>query len=242
MISPARRHRLHVTARAVNEAAAARLTPLENAKPYALMLAKLDADKRRLHLVQSVEKKIALKREMLPEYADWIDGVLEAGSGVQDDVLMHVLVWRIDAEDYPGALALAEYALKHDLKLPGQYHRTLGCLLAEEFADQALKAMVAKREANLDALAQISDMTLGCDMPDEVRAKLNKAIGLAYEGEDKPALALACLEKALTLHVQAGVKKDIERVKRTLKNEAAGRNPAPPGGAPTNTDAGHPAP
>jgi hypothetical protein len=51
-----------------------------------------------------------------------------------------------------------------------------------------------------------------------VRAKLLKAIGYGYDQiSDKPA-ALECLRKALELHDKVGVKKDIERIEREIKN------------------------
>ena len=183
------------------------------------MLAKLDADKRRLKQVQSVQKKIEVKRELLPDYAAWIEGVLQADAGGQDDVLMHVIVWRIDVEDYAGALEIADYALRHGLKLPAHYNRTLGCLLAEEFAEQAHRARNEKRAVDLSALRAIDQLTAGEDMPDEVRAKLAKEIGLACFDKGEARAALASLERALALFNGVGVKKDIERIERALKNQ-----------------------
>ncbi|MDR1853485.1 MAG: hypothetical protein LBR05_01070 [Azoarcus sp.] len=223
MSSPARAHRDRVLARRASAEAASGVKPLQHATAYELMLAKLDADRRRLKAVQSVKKKIEVKRELLPDYAGWIDGVLAGDSGVQDEVVMTVLVWRIDTEDYDGALAIADYALRHHLKLPGQYNRTLGCVLAEEFADQALRALAEKREPALEALERVDLLTAGEDMPDEVRAKLNKAIGLTLEAE-QPEAAVERLRNALTLHAAVGVKKDIERIERAIRNKAGDKS------------------
>ncbi|STH42997.1 small terminase subunit [Escherichia coli] len=44
--------------------------------------------------------------ELLPKYAAWAEGVLAAGGAQQDDVLMYVMLWRIDAGDYAGALEI----------------------------------------------------------------------------------------------------------------------------------------
>ncbi|WP_269059049.1 phage terminase small subunit, partial [Ralstonia solanacearum] len=46
-----------------------------------------------LKQVQSVERKAELKRKLLPEYAAWIRGVLDADTGAQDEVFMTVMVW-----------------------------------------------------------------------------------------------------------------------------------------------------
>lgn len=185
---------------------------------YELMLAKLHADRRDLKNIQSVERKIEHKRKILPDYTAWIDGALSvSGQARQDDVLMSVLVWQIDVGDYAAALRIAAHALRHHLVLPDQYQRTLGTLLAEEFADAALRALTASQPVDVDALMQVRELVANEDMPDEVRAKLHKSIGLALEptsAED----ALAALREAYRLHDKCGVKKDIERLERATRS------------------------
>ncbi|MBN4688500.1 terminase, partial [Escherichia coli] len=114
-----------------------------DANAYELMLAKLAEDRRRLKEVQSIERKIEIKRQILPDYAPWVQGALEAGRGGQDAVLMTVMVWRIDVGDFAGALDIAAYALRHGLVLPDQYQRDAATLIAEEIADQALASFSA---------------------------------------------------------------------------------------------------
>ncbi|MBI2306087.1 MAG: terminase [Rhodocyclales bacterium] len=205
------------------------------ANQYELMLAKLAEDRRRLKGVQSIEKKAEVKRLLLPEYQPWIEGVLKGDSGQQDDVFMTALIWTIDIGDIAGALPLARYAIGHKLVLPDQYQRTTACLIAEEAADIALKD-VAASAASLESLAEVLDLTAAEDMPDEVRAKLHKAIGYAAReraGGDAAGEGLAYLQgavdhlkRALALHDKVGVKKDIERLEVLIKNSAGtGGNP-----------------
>ncbi|WP_413708082.1 terminase endonuclease subunit [Ralstonia sp. Ralssp110] len=230
MTSPARNHFLRVSAA---QAAQAELeaNPLRHATGYELMLAQLAEHKRQLKQVQSVERKAETKRRMLPEYAAWVEGVLQADSGTQDDIFMTVLVWRIDVGDFAGALPLADYAIRHKLAMPDQYQRTTACLIAEEFANMVLKAPEAIKAEDAEALAEVEKLVSDQDMPDEVRAKLHKALGYVTDalatGQD-PATAAACREEALThlrraleLHDKSGVKKDIERIEREIKNAAA---------------------
>lgn len=214
-ISPARAHYLRVTAAqqpSTDDAPA-------HANEYELVLAQLAEHKRRLKQIESIERKIELKRELLPIYAPWIEGVLAGNSGRQDDVLMTIMVWHIDVGDLAGALPIAQYALTHNLTLPDQYKRNLPCLLAEEAAELALKQHAAGEPVDIDSLQQVDALTHELDMPDEVRAKLHKAIGYALIATD-PATALEHLQRALQLHDKVGVKKDIERLERTLKNTA----------------------
>ncbi|GHD59888.1 phage terminase small subunit [Jeongeupia chitinilytica] len=240
MTSPAKAH--FQRAVAAIEAAGAGNT-MRDATGYELMLAKLSADRRRLKQVQSIERKIVIKREeLLPEYVAYIDGVLAAGRGAQDDVLMSVMVWRVDAGDIAGALAIARYALQHKLTMPDQYERTTACLIAEEIAESALAASGNDQSVDATILHEVAALVADEDMPDEVRAKLHKAIGYALEKAD-PAEALTHLNRALQLHDKCGVKKDIERIEREMRKAAAVNAPptgeatheSPPTGEPKDT-------
>jgi hypothetical protein len=223
MTSPARRHFERTSA---SSSKAAESESPRDANGYELMLMKLAEDKRRLKDVQSMERKADVKRQILPEYEPWIEGVLSGNQGVQDDVLMSVMVWRIDAGDLAGALVIARYAIEHKLSLPDQYKRGTACLLAEEFADMALRDIASSTLTDVDLsdvssiLSHVAELTSAEDMPDEVRAKLHKAIGLTIAPTDKSA-ALENLQRAFTLHDKVGVKKDIEKLERELKNLAA---------------------
>ncbi|KAF1021901.1 MAG: hypothetical protein GAK30_01590 [Paracidovorax wautersii] len=88
----------------------------------------------------------------------------------------------------------------------------------------------AKRTDTVFTLGQAYDITREQDAPDQARAKLHKAIAYAMLGKvqtaDEPDLsaiakltlqaALSRLTRALELDSNAGVKKDIERIERTL--------------------------
>lgn len=235
MTSPAKAHFLRVTAAQASALAAADDQPLENASAYELMLVKLDADSRRLKGVQSMEAKAELKSELLPEYAPWVEGAITAGKGAQDMVLMTVMMWRIDAGDYAGALDIAEYALPYQLSLPDRFKRTTATALVEELSDSAKRARDGKKPFDIAILQRCQALTEAEDMHDQVRAKLHKELGLLYAGmtdDGQPVgldlarkqMALQHLQRATQLHATVGVKKEIERLQRELKNlgDAAG--------------------
>nr|WP_300309213.1 phage terminase small subunit [Halomonas sp.] len=218
MTSPARRHFQRVSAvRAADDAGEA---PMQG-DAYELMLAALFEDYRRLKSTQSMERKAEIKREILPKYADYVDGVLEAGQGAQDDVLMRVMLWRIDAGDIAGALVIARYALAHDLNPPDQFERSTAAIIAEEVADQSLKLLDEESADALPLLKHLIDveiMTRQADMHDQVRAKLFKALGYAQRTAGQLHEAQSSLERALALNSRVGVKKDLERLERDIKN------------------------
>ena len=211
---------------ALEAAAVAPAAMMEGATGYEVTLAKLQQDQFRLKQVQSQEGKAKLKIEMLPDYVPYVDGVLSAGQGAQDDVITTLMVWRFDAGDFAGGLQVAEYVLKHGLMMPDRFNRTTGCLVAEEVATAALKAQKAGGTFSLEILTNTAVLTEEQDMPDEARAKLVLALGRAtLEGIDdvipgQPGQLQAgidLLKRAIELHSSCGGKKDLERAERLLK-------------------------
>lgn len=209
MLSPARCHVMRVQA---EESAQLGGSPSRNLSGYNLMLLQLEEDLRRLKGVQSTEKRGEMKRDMLPKYAPWVAGALEKGRGAQDDVLMTIMIWRVDAGDYDGALQIAAYALQYDMVLPKRYARKTACAITEEIADAATKAYAAKRPVDVDLLCRTMDLTSPHDMPDEVRAKLHKIIGFGMRDNNQPVLALDHLNRAFELNANIGVKQDIRQL------------------------------
>lgn len=215
------------------EAESARTAPpalMDGLTTYELMLAKLQQDQLRLKQVQSNQNKALLKAELLPEYTDYVAGVLAGGKGAQDDVFVTVMLWRFDAGDFAGGLEAAAYVLQHGLKMPERFNRTTGCVVAEEIAEAALRALKAGTGFDLAVPLQANELTASHDMPDAARAKLMLAIGRLYalkvkddaSGEDLGNLVNAkeYLTKAISLYSACGAKKDLERVDRLLKKHA----------------------
>lgn len=251
MTSPAQRHRQRVTAQKSASAQAARPVPAPAATPaarraasdYELQRAALGDDLRALKDIQSIEAKIARKVELLPKYDAWADGILAAARAAeddgklieQDDILVQTMIWAIDTADAERALPRARTVLRHGMELPSRFERTLGCMIAEEFAEVALKAMATDQQhiADRKVLLEIAELTEDHDMPDQARAKLHKAIGItitraadaATEPQDGPAggkraaigAALGYLNRALALDSKVGVKKLIEQRTRELE-------------------------
>jgi len=189
-----------------------------HAKGYDLMLLQLNEDRRRLKGIQSTVTKAQIKVEVLPKYAAWVEGVLSADGAQQDDVIMYVMLWRIDAGDYAGALTIGRHALRHGWVMPVGKRNT-ATVLTEEMADAAKAAILAGTSFDADLLLQTLDNVDGEDMPDQSRARLHKSIGWV-QTESNPASALNHLKHALQLDEKCGVKKDIEQLERKLRKDS----------------------
>ncbi|MFM9269968.1 phage terminase small subunit [Halomonas elongata] len=231
MHSPARKHFARVSA----ALAAGTVDPNQpqNGEQYELHAAALYEARRTLKGIKSTEAKIAKKRELLPEFDAYVAGVLEAGNGAQDDVVVTIMLWRLDVGDLAGALAIAEYALRHRLDTPDRFERDTPSIVAEQLAEEAMRQLEAPHDDTDEGRAQAANtaaelamhlsraeaLTRDADMHDPIRAKLHKALGYAERARGGHAVeALRHLKRALELNDRAGVKKDIERLEREVKN------------------------
>ncbi|EHE8451174.1 terminase endonuclease subunit [Salmonella enterica] len=215
MTSPAQRHMMRVSA---SQAAQREQAPLRHATAYEQMLVKLADDRRTLKNIRSNERKAEKKRELLPFYAPWVAGVLADGRGAQDDIVMTVMLWRLDAGDIAGALEIAPYALKYGLTT--DHRRTTPYMLVEEVALAALRLRDAGESVDLSWLQTTIDLTDGADVPDMVRARLHKVTGLTLRDAGQNVEALSQFQRAMQLDRNAGVRKEIERLERALKPKA----------------------
>ena len=234
-LSPAQRHKARVLAeRAAADAAPGGMT---GGSAYEMMLYKLANDRRSLSSIQSMERKIEVKANLLPEYQDWIDGVLSKGQGGQDDVFTALLVWHIDCGEYARAVEMARYALNHKLTLPDQFNRDIPTMLLDEFSAAFLKGKLAGDPVGaVEILAQVQHMTEHCDAPDQARAKLLKAIAYAMlavldqAGDEllkasqlpQAEVAHQLMERAVQLFPGVGVKPTMERLRTRIVKAVPG--------------------
>ncbi|EOZ6719416.1 TPA: phage terminase small subunit [Yersinia enterocolitica] len=212
---------------------------------YEQQLYRLRIDQRRLSQFQSHLTRATMKREMLPAYDGWLDGVLAANSGQSDEVVTTCMVWSVDAGLYRDALRLAEYVISHNLPMADKYQRTAACFIVDQVSEAALLRFKGAATDNpaieIDILLRLQELTADKDMPDEARAKLLKAIGYTQRESINladQASALIWLQRALAAHKDAGVKKDIEVLERNLKKAAliAASAASAEGGGVTDTE------
>lgn len=241
------------------------------ASPAAIQRLAMAQAKKRLKALQSIELRAHLKRELLPQFEAWVAGVVDAAQEAkaadpafrapQDDVVMSVLIWRLDVGDIDHAVHLYAFARDHGWALPANFKRNLATFVVEEACDYANGELDAGRPAPLAALCVLEQLVEKDDMPDEVRARLHKALGREFHRRaDRPAdegapvmggqrrarleKALAQLQRAFELDKQSGVKGDIGRVQKAIGKEEppAGAEQAPPVINPTPPQEPPPAP
>lgn len=246
MISPFRRHQMHVRALlsgaaqpdTAPAAAPERAIDTPLGQEYAALRVLLHDNLRSLSDIASIEARNPVKIEMARAFAPWIEGVLQAGEegqAAQDEILVWNLIWAIDYRDWDYALRLAAHAIRFHLAAPERLKRSLPCFLAEEVGTISL----AQNEAvPHDVLGRVLALVEGHDMPDQAKAKLHKALGRSFARRAKsfdPAAdnapaggkaaylteAVAHLQRALQLDNSIGVRSEIKALDKALAKLAA---------------------
>ena len=215
MTSPALQHYLKVTA-AKAAALAEDFETMDGLNNYELMLVKLNSDRRRLRDIQSMSRKADVKREILPDYDAYIEGVLSGGKGIQDEVIVTLLIWALDSDDLSRAMPLIDYAVKNNMALPDSYNRNLATAVVDEFVASVQRMYQASESYPLEEIKHIKELTSDKDMPDEALAKLYKVLGEAQEAAELLEAAFESYSRAYELNSRVGVKTQMNRLKKQL--------------------------
>tara|TARA_R110001583_G_scaffold48027_1_gene150282 strand:- start:40171 stop:40896 length:726 start_codon:yes stop_codon:yes gene_type:complete len=189
--------------------------PRKDINLYEQMMAMLYDHKRTLKKIQSIAAKGQQKAIFLEDYRPYIDGVLSADTGEQDEIITTVMIWSIDAGFIEDALTIASYIMRHKMQLPDRFNRTINVVIAEEISELALKPDTPVLPEHLTALYELIGKT---DMPDQVRVKLEKACGLGLT-ESAPEAALQYLKNAIALSDRCGVKQQIKALEKQLQSD-----------------------
>ena len=216
-ISPARCHFEQETARQAAEHSEMDLSQLT---AYQRLYKSLQDDKAILKAIFGNEDKAKAKAEMLPSYADWLQGVM-AGQHAQvgDKITPTVLVWFIDCGLLDEAMPLVTFAMKTGMDSADEYQRTMPEIIIEQYAEQISNGY----DISPDHLQTLIDWATQknekgqhlFNMPDQIRAKLLKAAGERFEEDNQTAQAIALYEKALNYNPRAGVKKRLDALRKS---------------------------
>lgn len=184
---------------------------MEDLTAYEQQLGLLQQRASQLKNIQGTERKVALKVDFIGEFDPYVDGVLAEAPGVQDEVLVTQMIWRLDAGRFDGAYEIACYALEHGLNMPERFNRTLPTYVAEDFSEASIEAdgVDGKDGPSLGILLALVEDLKDADMPDPVRAKLHKAIAFGLEAtgdQEKQLKAVEHYDRALELFSKVGVK------------------------------------
>ncbi len=202
-MTPAQKHKQCEEAKRA-AALAAEIGSEVSTSQYDLMLNQLAQQKRTLSSIKSMTARNEVKAEALAEWKGYIEGILEADAGGQDQIIGQLLIWSIDTAAFDQALNIGEYMLRHNLSLPEHFQRETAEAMVEEMAEAWIKS--DEPTLTLEQLRRLEQLTDSHDMHDEIRAKLHRALGEAEHKAGNDTSAILELRHAVKLNDKIGVK------------------------------------
>lgn len=201
-------------------------SPANARKHMKLMEAGLDEDLARLKGINNLAGKQDLKRiELLPKYQDYIQRYLESGLVMQNRILVQVMVWLFDTNQFDDALELADIAIEQGQLMPERFkRRDIQTFVGDAVGDWAS----AEYEAGRSPEPYLSNLLPRVDgewtLPEQIPSKFHKLIGIRAMDDQQWAVAIKHLERATELYPQAGCKTRIEKCRLALSrlNAASG--------------------
>lgn len=210
-------------AEAVVYSSATALSSPANAKKHLkLMEDALAQDLERVSAINSRELRQQLKRdELLPKYLDYVQRYRDSGLSFPNLVVMQVLVWLFDTEQFEAGLDLANFAMSQDQQLPERFKRDVPTFVADAVIDWAEAEYKAKRspEPYLSNLLPLVDGEW--KLFERIPARYHKQIGILALDQREFAKAITHFERAEALYEGIGVGTRLEGARKALAKELA---------------------
>lgn len=172
---------------------------------------------------KSIQEKIAKKKAWLPEYMGYIEGSLAVSPSNQNNTLITLMIWAIDAGEYDIGTRIAEYAILNDMVMVEGYSRGIAEFVTEQSATDFIDD-IDLAVANASIIQRIIDLGVGEQMVDEVRAKIFRALGDALK-DAQPVEALNAYKNALRLNSKVGCKKELTALEKLLNKQTTESSP-----------------
>ncbi|OLF56555.1 phage terminase small subunit [Pseudomonas chlororaphis] len=198
-------------------------SPANARKHLLLQEAALDQDLEHLSALKNLASKQALKRdELLPKYQDFIQRYIESGLVMPNRVLVQVMVWLFDTEQFVDGLELADFAMAQGQEMPERFKRDIPTFVADAVIEWALAEYNAQRSPE----PYLSDLLPRVDgewkeLPEQIPAKYHKLIGIRAQEAEQWETAIQHFERATELYSKVGVDTRLERCRKALKKQQA---------------------
>lgn len=195
-------------------------SPANARKNILLQEVALDQDLERLSAIKGLAGKQALKRdELLPKYQDFVQRYCESGQNLPNRVLVQVMVWLFDTEQFEDGLELADFAMEQGQVMPERFKRDIQTFVADAVIEWAM----VEYQANRSPEPYLSNLLPRVDgewqLTEQIPAKYHKLIGIrAMEANDWET-ALQHFERATALYPKVGVDTRMENCRKALKKK-----------------------
>ena len=197
-------------------------SPANARKNILLQEAALDQDLERLSAIKGLAGKQALKRdELLPKYQDFVQRYCESGQNLPNRVLVQVMVWLFDTEQFEDGLELADFAMEQCQVMPERFKRDIQTFVADAVIEWAM----VEYQANRSPEPYLSNLLPRVDgewqLTEQIPAKYHKLIGIRAMEAKSWETALQHFERATALYPKVGVDTRMDNCRKALKKQQA---------------------
>jgi hypothetical protein len=206
--------------------AAALSSPANAQKHLKLMEDAMAQDLERLSEIDSHGLRQQLKRdELLPKYLDYVQRYRDSGLSFPNSVVMQVLVWLFDTEQFDAGLDLANFAMEQGQPMPERFKRNVQTFVADaviEWAEAEQKAGRSPEPYLSDLLPRVDDEW---KLTEQIPAKYHKLIGIRALDAREWTKAITHFERAEILHDGIGVGTRLIGARKALAKQLAEKAP-----------------
>ncbi|WP_426205076.1 phage terminase small subunit [Pseudomonas sp. TWP3-1] len=193
-----------------------------NAKKHLLLQeASLDQDLERLSAIKGLAGRQALKREeLLPKYQDFIQRYMESGLVMPNRVLVQVMVWLFDTEQFEDGLELADFAIEQGQEMPERFkRRDVQTFVADAVIDWAYAEYNAGRSPEPYLSNLLPRVDGEWQLTEQIPSKYHKLIGMRAMEAEQWETALKHLERSTELYAKAGNETRIAKCRKALAKQ-----------------------
>ena len=206
----------------VYSAANALTSPANAKKHLMLMVDAMRIDLERISAIDSRELRQQLKRdELLPKYQEYVQRYLDSELIFPNPVMMQVLVWLFDTQQFTAGMELANVAMLQGQELPERFKRNVQTFVADEVIDWA----EAEYKAGRSFEPYVSDLLPLADgewqLFERIPARFHKLLGLVSLDLEEWPQAIAHFERAVVLYPEIGVGTRLDAARKALKKAEA---------------------
>lgn len=174
--------------------------PANAQKHLALMTSALAEDCARLSDLNSMEAQQRLKREeLLPKYLAYVQRYRESGLNHPNPVLMQVLVWLFDTEQFEPALDLADFAMAQKQDMPERFRRDIPTFVADTMIDWADAEVKAGRSPEPYLSQLLPRVEKEWELFEKIPTRYHKVLGLMAFDQERWKDAISHFERATEL-------------------------------------------
>lgn len=194
--------------------------PANAQKHLALMISAMANDCTRISDLNSWQARNRLKREdLLPKYSVYVQRYRESGLNHPNPVLVQVLVWLFDTEQFEKALDLADFAMAQKQAMPERFRRDIPTFVADTVVDWAEGELKAGRSPEPYLSQLLPRVEKEWELFEKIPARYHKLLGLIDFEQGLWKDAIAHFERAHELYPAIGVRTKLEDAKKSLRKQ-----------------------